>query len=50
MAFQADVGTWIAAHVLARLPVGGRFGINNAALLIAIRLETGEGLDDIEVT
>lgn len=50
MAFQAEVGTWIAAHVLARLPVGGRFGVNNAALPIAIRLETGEGLDDIEVS
>jgi len=50
MAFQAAVGTWIAAHILARHPVGGRFGINNAALPIAVRLETGEGLDDIEVT
>lgn len=50
MAFQAAVGTWIAAHLLARLPVGGRFGINNIAVPTAIRLETGEGLDDIEVT
>lgn len=50
MAFQADVGTWIAAHILARLPVGGRFGINNVALPTAIRLETGTGLDDIEVS
>jgi hypothetical protein len=50
MAFQADVGTWIAAHILARLPIGGRFGINNSALPTAVRLETGDGLDDIEVT
>jgi len=50
MAFQAEVGTWIAAHILARLPVGGRFGINNVALPTAIRLETGTGLDDIEVS
>ncbi len=50
MAFQAEVATWIAAHILARLPIGGRFGINNVALPTAIRLETGEGLDDIEVT
>lgn len=50
MAFQADVGTWIAAHILARLPVGGRFGMNNSALPTTIRLETGTGLDDIEVS
>jgi hypothetical protein len=50
MAFQAAVATWFAAHILARLPVGGRFGLNNAALPTAIRLETGAALDDIEVT
>lgn len=50
MAFQAAVGTWLAAHILARQPVGSRFGINHQALPIAIRLETGGGLDDIEVT
>ena len=50
MAFQAEVGTWVAAHILARLPIGGRFGINNEMMPVAIRLETGKGLDDIEVT
>ncbi|MEJ2630919.1 MAG: ATP-binding protein [Acidihalobacter sp.] len=50
MAFQAAVATWFAAHILARIPVGGRFGINNQALPIAIRLETGGALDDIEVS
>jgi hypothetical protein len=50
MAFQAEVATWFAVHILARLPVGGRFGINNVALPVAIRLETGTSLDDIEVT
>lgn len=50
MAFQAAVATWFAVHILARLPVGGRFGINNTALPLAIRLETGTGLDDIEVS
>jgi hypothetical protein len=50
MAFQAAVATWFAVHILARLPVGGRFGINNLALPVAIRLETGTGLDDMEVT
>ena len=46
MNFQAEVGTWLAAHLLARLPVGGRFGMANVALPISIQLETGEGLDD----
>lgn len=50
MAFQAAVATWFAVHILVRLPVGGRFGINNHALPIAIRLETGDGLDDVEVS
>jgi hypothetical protein len=50
MAFQAAVATWFAVHILVRLPVGGRFGINNTALPAAIRLETGAALDDIEVT
>lgn len=50
MAFQAAVATWFAVHILVRMPVGGRFGINNQALPVAIRLETGEGLDDIEVS
>lgn len=50
MAFQAEVATWLAVHILVRLPVGGRFGINNQALPVAIRLETGESLDDVEVS
>lgn len=50
MAFQAAVATWFAVHILVRMPVGGRFGINNQALPVAIRLETGECLDDIEVS
>ena len=50
MAFQAAVATWFAVHILVRLPVGGRFGVNNAALPTAVRLETGTALDDIEVT
>lgn len=50
MAFQAAVATWFAVHILVRMPVGGRFGINNQALPVAIRLETGDSLDDIEVS
>lgn len=50
MDFQAEVGTWLAAHILARLPIGGRFGLPNTQLPTTIRLETGEGLDDTLVT
>lgn len=49
MDFQAEVGTWLAAHLLARIPVGGRFGLANVALPTAIQLETGDGLDDIRL-
>ncbi|WP_220789992.1 NACHT domain-containing protein [Gluconacetobacter tumulisoli] len=49
MDFQAEVGTWLAAHLLARMPVGRRFGLANTALLASIQLETGDGLDDIRV-
>lgn len=50
MAFQAAVATWFAVHILVRLPVGGRFSLSNTAVPMAIRLETGAALDDIEVT
>lgn len=49
MAFQAEVGTWLAAHLLARMPVGGRFGLANTTLPVSIQLETGDGLDDIRL-
>ena len=49
MDFQAEVGTWLAAHLLARTPVGGRFGLANTALPVSIQLETGDGLDDIRL-
>lgn len=50
MDFQAEVGTWLAAHLLARMPVGGRFGLSNDALPVSIQLETGDGLDDIRLS
>jgi hypothetical protein len=50
MSFQAAVATWLAVHLLVRMPVGGRFGLNNEAVPVAIRLETGSGLDDIELS
>ena len=47
---QAAVATWFAVHILVQIPLGGRFGLNNHALPLTIRLETGEGLDDIDVS
>ena len=49
MDFQAEIGTWLAAHLLGRMPVGGRFGLANTALPVSIQLETGDGLDDIRL-
>ncbi|WP_346363553.1 ATP-binding protein [Bosea sp. (in: a-proteobacteria)] len=49
MDFQAEVGAWLAAHLLARLPVSGRFGLANTALPVRLQLETGDGLDDIRL-
>lgn len=50
MDFQAEVGTWMAAHILARLPIGSRFGLSATLVPESIRLETGEGLDDTLVS
>lgn len=50
MAFQAGVGMWFAAHLLAKMPVGSRFGLNAAAYPVTLQLETGVDLDDIVVT
>lgn len=50
MAFQAEVGMWFAAHLLARAPVGARFGLSVGAYPVSLRLETGDDLDDVEVT
>jgi hypothetical protein len=50
MAFQAGVGMWFAAHLLAKMPVGSRFGLDVAAYPVTLQFETGQGLDDIVVT
>ncbi len=47
MSFQAAVGTWFAAHLITDKPVGERFGLVADASPIALRFETGDGLDDI---
>jgi len=48
MDFQAAVGTWLAVHLLCRIPVGTRFAIRPTPTLEGLRLETGDALDDIE--
>lgn len=50
MSFQAEVGLWFAARIIGRSPVGGRFGLDASVLPTGIRFETGDGLDDVEVT
>ena len=50
MDFQAAVGTWLAVHLLCRIPVGTRFAISPTPTIEALRLETGDALDDIEAS
>ncbi|WP_217495359.1 ATP-binding protein [Halofilum ochraceum] len=50
MDWHAAVATWFAVHILVRMPVGGRFGISDQPIPESVRLETGAGLDDIELT
>ncbi|WP_186084697.1 ATP-binding protein [Burkholderia gladioli] len=50
MSFQAAVATWCAAHIVADMPVGDRFGLAADLNAIAIQCETGSGLDDVVLT
>jgi hypothetical protein len=47
MSFQAAVGTWLAAHLITDMPVGGRFGLMVDARPIGLQFETGDALDDV---
>lgn len=49
MTFQAKVGTWFAAHLVAGLPVGARFGLSAKSIPVKLQFETGSFLDDIVV-
>jgi hypothetical protein len=49
MSFQAQVGTWFAAHVVSRMPISRGFGIAGSPVPTSIQLETQEGLDDLVV-
>ncbi len=44
MAFQAGVTAWLAAHLVAGMPVGSRFGLSPTARIRSLRCETGEDL------
>jgi hypothetical protein len=46
MSFQAMVGTWFAAHLVADMPVGGRFGLVVDLRPVELQFETGDALDD----
>jgi hypothetical protein len=46
MSFQAKVGTWLATHLAADLPVGGRFGLVVDLRPVELQFETGDALDD----
>jgi hypothetical protein len=48
MTFQAGVGAWFSAHLLANQPIGQRFGLSQDARPVSIRFETGTDLDDVE--
>ncbi|KSV61811.1 hypothetical protein N182_37815 [Sinorhizobium sp. GL2] len=49
MSFQAEVGLWFAAKIIGNSPVGARFGLEAGVLPLAVRFETGDGLDDVDV-
>ena len=49
MSFQARVGSWFAAHILAGTPVGSRFGVEVTAHATAVRFESADGMDDVVV-
>ena len=40
------VGTWFAAHLVADMPVGGRFGLVTDLPPVELQFETGDVLDD----
>jgi hypothetical protein len=44
MSFQAEVGTWLAAHVIAEVPIGIRFNLSPDVWPLRLRFETGTGL------
>ena len=50
MSFQARVGVWFAVHMILRESVGELFGLSDQSYPIALKFETGKGMDDLTVT
>jgi hypothetical protein len=46
MSFQAEVGSYLAAQMLASALVGQRYGLTHSEHIVGLRLETGKGVDD----
>lgn len=49
MGFQAAVATWFAAQLLADMPIGAQFGLENDLKISGLQCETGDALDDVVV-
>jgi hypothetical protein len=47
MAFQASVTAWFAAHLVADMPVGEKFGMAGDTRLIELQCETADPMDDV---
>jgi len=47
MSFQASVVAWFAAHLLADMPVGAKFGMSGDTRLVGFRCETADPMDDL---
>lgn len=47
MSFQASVAAWFAAHFVADMPVGTKFGMAGDTRLVALQCETADPMDDV---
>lgn len=47
MSFQASVAAWFAAHLVADMPVGERFGMPGDTRLVELQCETADPMDDV---
>jgi len=50
MSFQAEVGAFLAAQMLAGAAVGQGFGLTHDERIVGLRFESGSGVDDIIVS
>lgn len=47
MSFQASVAAWFAAHLVADMPVGEKFGMPDDTRLVELQCETADPMDDV---